>query len=87
MLNNFIYVSLTIILCFKATIVSLYSNNPAENEWSLLCETMESIMNQNEQTKKYDNPFHDFFFKELDMINSLSIKVTKLCFSFLNNLN
>jgi len=74
-------------LFFKATIFRLCSNNPAENEWSLLCETMASIIDQNEQTKKYDNPFHDFFYQELDMINSLSIKVTKLCFSLINNLN
>ncbi|CAI6364590.1 unnamed protein product [Macrosiphum euphorbiae] len=58
----------------QATIFRLCSNNPAENEWSLLCETMGSIIDQNEQTKKYDNPFNDFFYQELDMINSLSIK-------------
>jgi len=46
-----------------------------------LRETIGSIIDENEQTKKYENPFHDFFYEELDMINSLSIKVTKLCFS------
>lgn len=58
----------------QATIVRLCSNNSEENEWPLLYETMGSIINQNEQTKKYENPFHDFFYQELDMINSLSIK-------------
>lgn len=87
MLNICIYVSLAIILCFKETVFRLCSNNPEENEWSLLCKTMGSIIDQNEQTKKYENPFHDFFYQELDMINSLSIKVIKLCFSLSNNLN
>jgi len=58
----------------------LFSNNPEEDEWSLLCESMGNIINQNEQTKKYENPFDDFFYQELDMIHSLSLKVSKLCF-------
>jgi len=58
----------------------LCSNNPEEDEWSLLCESMGNIINQNEQTKKYENPFDDFFYQELDMIHSLSLKVSKPCF-------
>lgn len=41
---------------------------------------MGSIIDQNEQTKKYENPFDDFFYQELDMINSLSLKVSEPCF-------
>ncbi|XP_026813112.1 uncharacterized protein LOC113553786 isoform X1 [Rhopalosiphum maidis] len=58
----------------QSTIFRLCSNNPEENEWSLLCESMGNIIDQNEQTKKYENPFDDFFYQELDMINSLSLK-------------
>lgn len=36
---------------------------------------MEMIIAKNEQNKKYENPFNDFFYQELDMINSLSLKV------------
>lgn len=65
----------------QTTFFRLCSDDPEEIEWSLLRETIGSIIDENEQTKKYENPFHDFFYEELDMINSLSIKVTKLCFS------
>lgn len=52
--------------------------NSEDSEWSLLWDTMYNIIAKNEQTKKYENPFHDFFYQELDMTNSLCLKVTKL---------
>lgn len=36
---------------------------------------MEITIKNNEQTKKFENPFQDFFYQELDVINSLSLKV------------
>lgn len=49
----------------------------SKSEWLLLCETMEMIIAKNEQNKKYENPFNDFFYQKLDVINSLSLKVIK----------
>lgn len=34
-------------------------------------------MTENDKTKKYENPFLDFFYQELHMINYLSLKVIK----------
>lgn len=54
----------------------LSNNNYHKSEWLLLCETMKNIIANNEQNKKYENPFNDFFYRELDVINSLSLKVS-----------
>lgn len=35
------------------------------------------MMTKNDLTKKYENPFLDFFYQELHMINSLCLKVIK----------
>jgi hypothetical protein len=53
----------------------IFSCYPKESDWFLLCVSMKNIITTNEQTKKYENPFNDFFYQELDMINSLSLKV------------
>lgn len=62
---------------YQVAICKLLSGD-SESEWLLLRETMEMIIAKNEQNKKYENPFNDFFYQELDMINSLSLKVIKL---------
>lgn len=43
---------------------------------------MANTIAMNEQTKKYENPFNDFFYQELNVINSLSFKVGNYIFLF-----
>ncbi|XP_050428681.1 uncharacterized protein LOC126838365 [Adelges cooleyi] len=56
----------------QSTVCKLCSNK--SNEWSIVCKAMEKTMVENEQTKNYENPFKDFFFQNVDMLNSLSLK-------------
>ncbi|VVC45484.1 Alpha/beta knot methyltransferases,tRNA/rRNA methyltransferase, SpoU type,Armadillo-like helical,tRNA [Cinara cedri] len=58
----------------QTTICKLFSDSSEETKWPLLCEAISNIISENEQTKKYENPFHDFFYQNLDMFNSLSLK-------------
>ncbi|XP_025411148.1 probable methyltransferase TARBP1 isoform X2 [Sipha flava] len=58
----------------QETMCKIFSCYPKESDWFLLCVSMKNIITTNEQTKKYENPFNDFFYQELDMINSLSLK-------------
>jgi len=58
----------------QVTICRLFPCNSGESEWSLIRETVENVIAKNEQTKKHENPFNDFFY-QLDMVNYLSLKV------------
>jgi len=64
-------------------IYKLFSNKSQQFEQSLLCTTMETIIAKNKETKKYENPFDDFFYRELDVIHSLTLKVINFFF-FIN---
>lgn len=53
----------------------LFPCDSEDSEWPLVWKTMYNIIAKYEQTKKYENPFNDFFYQELNMINSLCLKV------------
>lgn len=66
-------------------ICKLLSNKSKQFEQSL-CTTIETVIAKNEETKKYENPFDDFFYQQLDVINSLSLKVIEYSFSLFTSL-
>ncbi|XP_050526806.1 probable methyltransferase TARBP1 isoform X2 [Daktulosphaira vitifoliae] len=45
-----------------------------DGKYTILSESIEKVIFENEQAKKYDNPFKDFFYQNLDVLKSLSLK-------------
>ncbi|XP_050526814.1 uncharacterized protein LOC126897321 isoform X3 [Daktulosphaira vitifoliae] len=66
---------LLITLCnehFEVTVNNLCSY--CDGKYTILSESIEKVIFENEQAKKYDNPFKDFFYQNLDVLKSLSLK-------------